>query len=178
MTFSKGGRACAAALLLAATTASGAWAQSVHVPEGTDIPIRFDEKLSSKTNTEGDRFTITLADEVKLPNGTVIPAGYKGVGEVADAEKNGMMGKAGTLNVRLDYIKIGDVRMRLRGSKGNEGKGSVASVVALTVLFGPIGLIAKGHNVEIKRGQQMTVYVDEDTDLPLPLPPPPKDDGV
>jgi hypothetical protein len=177
MTLNLAGRVCAAGMLVAAW-GTGAWAQTVKVPEGTDIPIRFDEKLSSKTNTEGDRFTITLVDEVKLPDGTVIPAGYRGVGEVTDAEKNGMLGKAGTLNVRFDYLKIGDVRLRLRGSKGSEGKGSVASVVALTVLFGPIGLIAKGHNVEVKKGQQMTVYVDQDTDLALPLAPPPKDDGV
>ena len=151
--------------------------QMLHVPEGTDIPIRIEEKLSSKTNTEGDRFTITMSDEVKLPSGVVIPAGYKGVGEVTEAEKNGMLGKAGTLNVRFDYIKIGDVRMRLRGSKGQEGKGGVGTVVVLTVLFGPLGLLVKGHNVEVKKGQEMTVYVDQDTDVPVPLAPPPRDDG-
>jgi hypothetical protein len=148
-----------------------------HIPEGTDIPIRVDEKLSSKTNTEGDRFTITLADDVKLPSGLVIPAGYKGVGEVTDAEKNGMLGKPGTLNVRFDYIRIGDARVRLRGSRGQEGKGGTGTVVVLTVLFGPLGLLAKGHNVEVKKGQEMTVYVDQDADIPVPLAPPPPDDG-
>ena len=151
--------------------------QMLHVPEGTDIPIRIEEKLSSKTNSEGDRFTITLSDEVKLPSGMVIPAGYKGVGEVTEAEKNGMLGKAGSLNVRFDYIKIGDVRIRLRGSKGQEGKGGTGTVVVLTVLFGPLGLLAKGHNVEVKKGQEMTVFVDQDTDVPAPLAPPPRDDG-
>lgn len=151
--------------------------QMAQVPEGTEIPIRIDEKLSSKTNTEGDRFTITLADDVKLPSGLLIPAGYKGVGEVTDAEKNGMLGKAGSLNVRFDYIKIGDARVRLRGSKGQEGKGGTGTVVVLTVLFGPLGLLAKGHNVEVKKGQEMTVYVDQDTDIAVPLPPPPADEG-
>ncbi len=170
------GRVIAASLMLCGTLASApAWAATVHVPEGTDFPIRFEDQLSSKTNTEGDRFTITLCDQVKLPDGTIIPAGYKGVGEVTDAEKNGMLGKAGTLNVRLDYIKIGDMRVMLRGSRGKEGKGSVASVVALTVLFGPLGLIAKGHNVVVKKGQEMTVFVDQDTDIPLPLALPPKE---
>ena len=170
------GRFGAASLLLFASVAAApAWAATAHVPEGTDFPIRFEDALSSKTNTEGDRFTITLADQVKLPDGTIIPAGYKGVGEVTDAEKNGMLGKAGTLNVRLDYIKIGDIRVMLRGSRGKEGKGSVASVVALTILFGPLGLIAKGHNVVVKKGQEMTVFVDQDTDLPTPLALPPKE---
>lgn len=179
-------RASGAMILLAANVAQAQPAtppanspmpQMAHIPEGTEIPIRIDEKLSSKTNTEGDRFTITLADDVKLPSGLVIPAGYRGVGEVTDAEKNGMLGKAGSLNVRFDYIRIGDTRVRLRGSRGQEGKGGTGTVVALTVLFGPLGLLAKGHNVEVKKGQEMTVYVDQDADIAVPLAPPPPDDG-
>jgi hypothetical protein len=176
MPFRSLGRACAAVALFAAGLglAEARAATAAHVVEGTEFPIRFDEKLSSKTNSEGDRFSISLADEVKLSDGTVIRAGYKGVGEVVDAQKNGMLGKAGTLNVRFEYMKIGDVRVHIRGSKGKEGKGSIASVVALTVLFGPLGLLVKGHNVEVKQGQEMTAYVDQDTDVPLPLSPPPE----
>jgi hypothetical protein len=169
---------CACASIAAGWTvlvAGGALAATVKIQEGTDFPVRFDEKLSSKTNTEGDRFTISLADEVRLPGGAVIPAGYKGVGEVTEAEKNGMLGKAGTLNVRFNYVKIGDVRVRLRGSKGREGKGSVGAVVVLAVLFGPLGLLVKGHNVEVKQGQIMTAFVDEDTEIVVPLAAPPKD---
>ncbi len=175
MSFHAFGRA-AAVIAVASIIVSPAigWAEGVHVPEGTEFPIRFDDSLSSKTNSEGDRFTISLADDVKLPDGTVLPAGYKGVGEVTAAEKNGMLGKAGSLNVRFDYIKVGDVRIRVRGSKGKEGNGAVGSVVVLTVLFGPLGLIKKGHNVEIKQGQQMTAYVDEDAVLPMPVASPPK----
>jgi hypothetical protein len=34
--------------------------------------------------------------------------------------------------------------------------------VALTVLFGPIGLIKHGKNVEIRAGSPLTAYVDQD----------------
>ena len=175
MSFHAFGRAAAGLAAITVCLAPwAAWAAEVHVPEGTEFPIRFEDALSSKTSSEGDRFTISLADDVKLPDGTVLPAGYRGVGEVTGAEKNGMLGKAGSLNVRFDYIKIGDVRVRVRGNKGKEGNGAVGSVVVLTVLFGPLGLIKKGHNVEIKAGQQMVAYVDEDAQLPTPIAPPPK----
>jgi hypothetical protein len=166
----------ASAVACTAICSGVAWAASVHVPEGTELPIRIDDALSSKTNTEGDRFTISLADDVKLSDGTVIPAGYRGVGEVVAAEKNGMLGKPGTLNVRFDYIKVGDARIHIRGSKGKEGGSGVGTVVVLSVLFGPLGLIAKGHNVEIKKGQQMVAFVDQDTDLDEPLAKPPADE--
>jgi hypothetical protein len=37
--------------------------------------------------------------------------------------------------------------------------------VVLTVLFGPIGLIKHGKNVEIKQGQSLHAYVGDDIAL-------------
>ena len=154
-------------------SAQGAFAGTVKVPEGTEFPIRIEDKLSSKTSREGDRFTITLEDDVKLPDGTVIPAGFKGVGQVTEAKQSGRMGKGGELNVRLDYIRIGDARVRLRGSRGADGADKVGTTIALTVLFGPLGLLKKGKNVEIQRGHTLTAYADSDVDLTTPVAPPP-----
>ena len=75
------------------------------------------------------------------------------------------MGKPGELNLRLDHLKVGDQRVRQRGSKGKEGEGKVGTAVALTVLFGPIGLIKHGKNVEVKAGTLLAAYVDEDIAL-------------
>jgi hypothetical protein len=44
--------------------------------------------------------------------------------------------------------------------KGKEGEGKVGATVVLTVLFGPIGLIKHGKNVEIKQGTPLLVYTD------------------
>jgi hypothetical protein len=44
---------------------------------------------------------------------------------------------------------VGDSRLRLRGTKGKEGEGKADASVALTVLFGPIGLIK--HKVQMPR---------------------------
>lgn len=150
-------------------------AQVVKVPEGTELMIRFNDALSSGTNTAGDQFSITLDEAVKLPNGTVIPAGYRGKGEVTDAKKKGFMGQAGELSVRLTYLRVGDSRIRLRASKGGEGKGAMGATIALTVLFGPLGLLKRGHDIEIKPGQTITAYADQDAELVLPMAPPPLD---
>lgn len=137
--------------------------------------IRFEDRLSSATNRGGDQFSIRLDDDVTLSDGTIVRSGYRGRGEVTDAEKRGMMGRAGTLNVRLNYVRIGDTRVRLRGNKGGEGKGAVGATVALTVLFGPLGLIKRGHDIEINPGQTITAFVDDDAELMLPLAAPPPD---
>ncbi len=84
---------------------------------------------------------------------------------MTNAKKAGMMGKAGELSIRLEYLKSDDQRLRLRGSKGKEGEGKVGATVALTVLFGPIGLIKHGKNVDIPPGTPLTAYVDQDYPL-------------
>lgn len=38
--------------------------------------------------------------------------------------------------------------------------------MALTVIFGPIGLIKHGKNVDIPEGTPFTAYVDQDYSLP------------
>lgn len=146
----------------------------VKLREGEELVIRFEDRLSSGSNTAGDQFSIALEEDMKLADGTVIRAGYRGRGEVTEAKKKGFMGQAGELNVRLNYIRLGDTRVRLRASKGGEGKGAMGATIALTVLFGPLGLLKRGHDIEIKPGQTLTAYVDQDADIDLPLPPPPE----
>jgi hypothetical protein len=133
--------------------------------DGTDVNLQFAEDLSSKTSSEGDPVTLTLVDDVKVGDVVVVKAGARAIGEVTKAEKSGMMGKAGELNIRLDYLKAGDTKIKLRGTKGKEGESGVTGTVVLTVLFGPIGLIKHGKNVEIKQGQSLHAFVGDDIAL-------------
>jgi hypothetical protein len=133
--------------------------------EGTDVKLKFADDLSSKTANEGDPVNLVLDEDLKVGDVVVAKAGCKAVGSITNAKKAGMMGKAGELNLRLEHLTVGDTRVRLRGSKGKEGEGKAGTAVALTVLFGPIGLIKHGKNVEIKAGTPLAVYVDQDVQL-------------
>jgi hypothetical protein len=136
--------------------------------EGEDVNLTFAQDLSSKTSSEGDPVELTLVDDLKVGSVVVAKAGAHAIGEVTKAEKSGMMGKAGELNLRLDYIKVGDTKIRLRGTKGKEGASGTTGAVVLTVLFGPIGLIKHGKNVEIKQGSALHAFVADDVAL-LPI---------
>jgi hypothetical protein len=137
--------------------------------EGTDVKLKFADDLSSKTAADDDPVTLILDEDLKVGDVIVAKAGSKALGTITNAKKAGMMGKAGELNLRLEHLTVGDRRVRLRGSKGKEGEGKVGTAVALTVLFGPIGLIKHGKNVEVKAGTLLTAYVDEDIKLPPAL---------
>jgi hypothetical protein len=138
----------------------------VSLKEGTEIKLRFADDLSSKTASEGDPVNLILDEDIKIGNVVVAKSGCKAVGTITNAKKAGMMGKAGELNMRLEHLTVGDDKVRLRGSKGKEGQGKEGTAVALTVLFGPIGLIKHGKNVEVKAGTPLTAYVDDTVSLP------------
>lgn len=138
--------------------------------EGADVNLKFAQDLNSKTANDDDPVSLVLDQDIKIGDIVVIKAGAKAVGTITHAKKAGMMGKAGELNMRLDYLITDDGRLRLRGTKGKEGEGKVGATVALTVLFGPIGLIKHGKNVEIKQGTPLLVYTDENFTVSAPKP--------
>lgn len=131
--------------------------------EETEIALKFATDLSSKTAAEGDPVDMILDEDLKVGDVVVVRKGAHAVAKVTNVKKAGMMGKPGELNILMEYLKAGDTRVRLRGSKGKEGQGKTGTAVALTVLFGPIGLIKHGKNVEVKAGTPLKVYVDQDT---------------
>ncbi len=133
------------------------------------MPLTFDEDISSKTAAEGDPVAFVLAYDLKVGDVVVAKAGCKAFGEVSHAERAGMMGKPGDLSIRLDYLKVGGVKVQLRGTKGSEGQNGTTATVALTVLFGPIGLIKHGKNIDIQKGTSLKAYVADDVSLPPAL---------
>jgi hypothetical protein len=146
--------------------ATNASADKVVLKEGSDVKLKFAQDLSSKTASEGDPVTFVLAEDLTVGKVLVAKTGDKAVGTVTNVKKAGMMGKGGELNVRLEYLKASDTKIRLRGSKGKTGDDKTGQTVALTVLFGPIGLIKHGKDIVVKEGTPLAAYVDDDVALP------------
>jgi hypothetical protein len=147
------------------TPPTAASAERIVLKEGTEVPLVFATDLNSKTAVDDDTVNMTLAEDLKVGDLIVVKKGAPALATVTNAKKARVMGKAGELSIRLEYLKSDDQRLRLRGSKGKEGEGKVGATVALTVLFGPIGLIKHGKNVDIPPGTPLTAYVDQDYSL-------------
>lgn len=152
---------------LLATSALATAAEPVTIAEGTEVKLRLIDKLVSGTATEGQRFNLELDEPLSVGGRVVVPAGAKAVGTVVTSKKKGFMGKGGELNVLIDYLLVNDQRVRLRAAKSSEGNDKVGATVALTVLFGPLGLLKRGHNIELNPGQVIPAYVDQSTQVML-----------
>jgi hypothetical protein len=151
-----------------ATGAAATPVEKIVLKEGSDVRLKFAQDLSSKTAAEGDPVNLVLDEDLKVGDTVIAKAGAKAVGVVSHAKRAGMIGKAGELNMRLEYVLVGDSHLKLRGTKGKEGEGKEGTAVALTVLFGPIGLIKHGKEVEIKEGTLLSAFTDEGYTLPAP----------
>jgi hypothetical protein len=130
--------------------------------EGIEVPLKFANSISSKTANEGDPVEFVLDEDLKVGDAVVVTKGAHALATVTTAKKAGMMGRPGDLSVQIQYLVVGSNRVHIRGTKGREGDSKTGAAVALTVLFGPIGLIKHGKNVEIPAGSSFTAYVDQD----------------
>jgi len=130
--------------------------------EGNEVPLKFVNAISSKTANEGDPVEFVLDEDLKVGDSVVVAKGAHALATVTTAKKAGMMGRPGDLAVQIQYLVVGSNGVHIRGTKGREGDSRTGAAVALTVLFGPIGLIKHGKNVEIPAGTPLTAYVDQD----------------
>ncbi len=160
---------CALLLPLYSAIAAEPSDKGLVLREGTDVKLRFAEDISSKTAAQDDPVSLILDEDLKVGDVVVVRAGAKALATVSNVKKAGMMGRGGELNIRLEYLRAGDSKIHLRGVKARQGEDKTGSTVALTILFGPIGLIKHGKNIDIKQGTPLTAYVSDD----IPMPPAP-----
>jgi hypothetical protein len=52
-------------------------------------------------------------------------------------------------------------KIPLRASKSSSGDSHMGATVALTMLFGPLGLLKHGNDVKYPAGTKVTVYTDQ-----------------
>ena len=138
------------------------------IPDGMEFTVVTIDEISSKTAAEGDPLTFKVAEDVKVDGVTVITKGSLVKGTVAQSKKAGMMGRGGTLGIRIESATtIDNQKLKLRSTKGKEGDDKTGTTVALVVLFGPLGFLKKGKNAVIKPGTEIKVYTDEEKKVAL-----------
>jgi hypothetical protein len=149
-------------------------------PAGTEVEIALAEPVSTHTKKTGDTFALRLAAPLIVGNHLLLRAGTTGVGDVVEASKPGLGGKAAKLVLEAHYLQVGDRRIPLQGlqlARAGHSNATEASAVGLTgVLFAPLGfagLAVHGGNVDIPDGQEASARLATDVVLPSLGPAPP-----
>jgi hypothetical protein len=76
-------------------------ATTVIVPVGSNLKVRINDTLSSKTSRVGDKFTVTVLDPVKYNEATVH-------GHISSIVKSGKIKGRTTMNLAFDSIELTD----------------------------------------------------------------------
>jgi hypothetical protein len=131
---------------------------------GTEVPLRMEEGLDSnnKSLREGQQFRMSVANDVRLGNAVVIPAGSPATGEIIDLRRKGMWGKSGRITARVINVRVGDRLIRLTGNFDDKGTTGTAGVVGAVVLLPVAGFFMTGTSAKIQAGSGVRAFLDED----------------
>lgn len=137
------------------------------LPALTPIYLRIDAELSSRKSRKGDRFPLSVHEDVMVDGVVVIPAGSAGEGEVVHAARSGMGGKPGELVLAARHVRVGGREIRLRSMFiGGTGDDRVDPSVAATILFGIPGTFIVGGVIRIPSGTIASAKISNQERLP------------
>lgn len=141
--------------------------------DATPVRLRLSRNVSSADAHTGDSVDFEVLEDVAVNGILVIPKGSVAIGTVTEAQPKRRMGRAGKLEIVLDYVRLGDtekaaVRAVKDAKGGSHTAGMTAGIVATGILFfpaAPFFLFMHGKDITVPKGAEMTAYVNGDVRL-------------
>lgn len=137
-------------------------ATEAQLPSNTELVLTLNSGLNTKTHRLGDKFSLTVAQDVKVDGHVVIPQGTRATGQITKATENGSFGKSGKMELTFRYVDLDGKLIPVEGTHWQEGQGNTAGTVGAIFAAGVIGgLVVKGHSASIPEGREFTVRTKE-----------------
>jgi hypothetical protein len=141
--------------------------------DGTPIKLRISRNVSSENATVGESVDFEVLEEVMIDGIVVVPKGGLAIGTVTEAVPKRRMGRAGKLEIVLDYVRLADkdkaaVRAVKDAKGGSHTAGMTVGIVATGLLFwpaAPLFLLMHGKDITVPKGAEITAYVNGDQRL-------------
>jgi hypothetical protein len=143
-----------------------ATAQVRTLQDGTPVRLRLSRNVSSATAHVQETVDFEVTEPVIDQNYVVIPKGAVALGRVNKVEAKRRFGRAGTLELSIDSVRLtdgGTIPLRATHEKG-EGDMS-GTRVAATIAASPVLVWVKGKDVTFEKGTETTAYVSGDARL-------------
>ena len=165
--------------LLAIQSAAPVWAAGERrVPDGTRIPVRLMEQLSSATMKDQDPVNFAVLEDVVVDGEVVIKQGTPVRGVVVEAQSKRRMGRAGRMFYTVNETRtVNNTTIRLRAIQEKRGQSHVtattvttASVAVFVPVAAPFFLLRKGKDVVVPEGTRVDAFVDGDHAIAAAVP--------
>ncbi len=141
--------------------------------DATPVKLRLSRNVSSADAHEGESVDFEVLEDVAANGIVVIPKGSVAIATVTEAQPKRRMGRAGKLEIVLDYVRLADtekapVRAVKDAKGGSHTVGMTAGIVATGLLFfpaAPFFLFMHGKDITVPKGAEVTAYVNGDVRL-------------
>src|SRR6267143_1149144 len=141
--------------------------------EDTPVRLKLTRTMSSKDATLNEKVDFEVLEDVKVGDVVVVEHGAMAIGTVTEAQPKRRMGRAGKLNITIDYVQLVDgekvpLRAVKGGSGGNHTGAMTGAIVASSILFfpaAPFFLFMHGKDITIPKGTEVSAYIAADTPL-------------
>ena len=141
--------------------------------EDTPVKLKLTRTMSSHDAKVDEKVDFEVIEDVKVGELVVVQHGGMAIATVTEAKPKGRMGKAGKLNMNIDYVQlISGEKAPLRAVKGGSGGSHTGAmtgaIVATSILFfpaAPFFLFMHGKDLTIPKGTEITAYIAGDTPL-------------
>src|SRR5262249_49008463 len=137
------------------------------------VRLRLSRNVSSADAHVGDSVDFEVLEDVAVNSVLVIPKGSIAIGSVTEAQPKRRMGRAGKLEIVLDYVRLGDTeKAAVRAVKDprrcSHLAGMAAGIFAWGFLFfpaAPFFLFMHGKDITVPKGAEVTAYINGDVRL-------------
>jgi hypothetical protein len=139
------------------------------------VKLRLNRTISSSDAKVGDTVDFEVLQDISVNGTLVVPKGGLAYATVTEAQAKRRMGRAGKLDINIDYVKLVDGdKAALRAIKevqgGSHVVGMTAGIVATSLIFfpaAPFFLFMHGKDITIPKGTELTAYVSGDMKLDI-----------
>ena len=137
--------------------AASPMAAEAMLPANTEVVLTMNAAVSSKSHRLGEKFSLTVAQDVKADGMTVIPRGTRAVAQITRRTGKGGFGKSGKMDFTFRYIDLDGRQIPIEGRHHQAGEGRGGAAVAGVVAAGIVGgMLVKGKSAKIEEGREFT----------------------
>jgi hypothetical protein len=133
-------------------------ASEVVLPANSEVVLTMNSTVTSKSHRLGEKFSLTVAQDVKANGMTVIPRGTRAVAQITRRDGKGGFGKAGKMDFTFRYLDHNGMQIPIEGRHHQQGDSRTGATVGAVVAAGLVGgLLVKGKSAKIEEGREFTV---------------------
>jgi hypothetical protein len=167
--------ASAAKSTTATTSSTAIQAKPNTLLDGTPVKLRIGRNISSADAKVGEHIDFEVLDEIQVMGIPVIAKGATASATITAAEPKKRMGRAGKLDLTLDYVRLIDnekaALTATAGGSGGSHTGVMVGAMAATAIFtlggSALFLLMHGKDITIPKGTETTAYVNGDMQLDI-----------